>query len=133
MDFSAAMPMSPLSADNSTYDTTVDVMEQKSVPVAINEEKLPLDTKQVADEGQTTTRISSLSSADNLAYDTSEDAMVQIAVPEVLVEINEAEVFEDTEKTSVSSDSDASVQAPEGSETQEANGGELPGENDKLL
>ena len=138
MDFGAAVPMSPLSADNPMYDNTVDAVEQETSPVAIKEKELPLDEK-LAEEGQITAGVSSLSSADNLAYDSAEDDMVQIAAPEVLVEINEAELLEDTEKTSVASDCDANVQAPdEGSETQgvtqqEVSGEELPGENDKLL
>ena len=45
MDFSAALPMSPLSADNPTYDNTVDAMEQKSVPLVIKEGDLSQDTK----------------------------------------------------------------------------------------
>ena len=55
MDFSAAVPMSPLSsADNPTYDTTADAMEQKAVPVAIKEAELQQDTEMtpiVSDSG----------------------------------------------------------------------------------
>ena len=38
-----------------------------------------------------------LSETDNPAYEDDDDLMVQIAVPEVMVELNEAELLEDTE------------------------------------
>ena len=44
MDFSAAVPMSTLSADNPTHDTTVDETEQKAEPGKIKEEELLHDT-----------------------------------------------------------------------------------------
>ena len=158
------VPLSPLSADNLTYNIAEDAMVQNAAPEVIKEEELSQDTKMTPlytsdsdanvqaasgsetrnvsdqevdggvlfsgknvklpqerkieelpgqkdeepqenvatplDEGQTTVPMSTLSSVDNLAYDSiddeDEDAMVQIAVPEVMVEINEAEMLEET-------------------------------------
>ena len=78
MDFSAAVPMSLLSADNPTDDTTGNAMEQKAVPVAIKEEELPSDTEMTSVATDSDTNIQTASGSE------THDALRQGADGEVI-------------------------------------------------
>ena len=117
MDFSAAVPMSPMSAESETQNVTHqeangEELEQPGENVKLlkgNEGDgiaIKAENKELPSQKD-----------DSLQEEDDEDALVQIAVPEVIVEINEADVLEDTEKTRVVYD--ANVQTASGSVTQD--------------